>query len=79
MEFDLAPGFYSLDKLFPHLYEALEFHWITVNRALTVPVVLKWARRDDEDDDEPQAEASGSGTGACWNCRSHGIDCKHEL
>ena len=35
MEFDLAPGFYSLDKLFPHLYEALEFHWITVNRALT--------------------------------------------
>ena len=44
-----------------------------------VPVILKWARRDDEDDDEPQAEALGSGTGACWNCRSHSIDCEHEL
>ena len=34
MEFNLAPGFYSFDKLFLHLYEALEFHWITVDCAL---------------------------------------------
>ena len=44
-----------------------------------VPVVVQWVRRNGEVEDEPQAEASGSGTGACWNCRSHNIECKHEL
>ena len=43
------------------------------------PVVAKWVRRKGEVEDEPQAEASGSGTGACWNCRSRNIECKHEL
>ena len=44
-----------------------------------VPVVVKWVRRNGEVEDEPQAEASGSGTGACWNCRSQNIECKHKL
>ena len=41
MEFDLAPSFYLFDKLFPHLYEALEFHWITVDCALTESTEIK--------------------------------------
>ena len=44
-----------------------------------VPVVVKRVRRTGEVEDEPQAEVLGSGTGACWNCRSHSIECKHEL
>ena len=44
-----------------------------------VPVVVKQVRRNGEVEDKPQAEVSGSGTGACWNCRSQNIECKHEL
>ena len=44
-----------------------------------VPVVVKRVRRNGEVEDKPQAEASGSGIRACWNCRSCGIECKHEL
>ena len=44
-----------------------------------VLVVVKQVRRNGEVEDEPQAEVSGSGTGACWNCRSRNIECKHEL
>ena len=44
-----------------------------------VPVVAKRVRRKGEVEDEPQAEVSGSGTGACWNCRSRNIECRHEL
>ena len=44
-----------------------------------VPVVAKQVRRKGEVEDEPQAEASASGTRACWNCRSHSIECTHAL
>ena len=44
-----------------------------------VPVVVKQVRRNGEVEDELQAEVLGNGTGACWNCRSHSIDCEHEL